>query len=142
MSGSSWWAGTWRGDKQAGPLLCDLCGHEATGPMLRLGLGIGHAECVAKALRELLDPDWEPGREPTPLPGSFPCHSGEVKKGEPNIETVTLALHGLIDQVVKTCDFEEELVIAAMGGKTSPLLAAYLAACNALGIKEVLNAEP
>lgn len=63
--------------------VCAICGRPADGPMLGFDT-VGdrwsaHAGCVAWRLRELVDPEWEPGchREPLPLPqglsGESPC---------------------------------------------------------------------
>ena len=43
---------------------CRYCDGSPDGPML---LGVGHAACVIRRLRELLDPDWEPGCGYEPL---------------------------------------------------------------------------
>ena len=58
---------------------CAYCERAADGPMLRMGAVVAHARCVADKLRELVDPDWEPGRQPSPLPG-FLC--GHKEGGE------------------------------------------------------------
>jgi len=52
---------------------CAYCNKPADGPMLSMGEMNAHADCVVRALRELLDPDWEPGcdRKPLLLPASF-----------------------------------------------------------------------
>ena len=52
--------------------LCEYCREKADGPMLRLGTTLAHAPCVYWNLRQLLDPDWEPGRHPARLPDMFP----------------------------------------------------------------------
>ena len=45
------------------PELCAYCSREADGPMLVQGNNMAHAECVIRCLNELLDPDWESGKE-------------------------------------------------------------------------------
>lgn len=51
-----------------GRTVCDLCGKPADGPMLNVGETMSHVPCIFTALRQLLDPDWEPGKEPAKLP--------------------------------------------------------------------------
>ena len=43
---------------------CVYCNKPADGPMLRMGEYWAHADCVIRRLNELLDPDWDMGREP------------------------------------------------------------------------------
>lgn len=54
-----------------GRTVCDLCGKPADGPMLKVGETMSHVPCIVTALRQLLDPDWEPGKKPALLPRGF-----------------------------------------------------------------------
>ena len=51
------------------PTKCPYCDKKPDGPMLQMGSSIAHAHCVIRVLNELLDPDWEKGKEPAVLVG-------------------------------------------------------------------------
>ena len=53
-------------------MTCYKCHLPADGPMLHVTGYYLHVPCVLRMLNELLDPDWEPGREPEAIVGVLP----------------------------------------------------------------------
>lgn len=49
--------------------ICPYCKKPADAAMLTVGGVILHADCVIRMLNELLDPDWEKGKEPSKTVG-------------------------------------------------------------------------
>ena len=49
--------------------ICPICNKEADGAMLILNAVMYHADCIVERLNQLIDPDWEIGKEPRKIIG-------------------------------------------------------------------------
>lgn len=65
------------------PEVCGYCGNKADGAMLVMGNIMAHVPCVVQKLNELLDPDWDIGKEPSKIVDFVLKH----QKGIPIIRT-------------------------------------------------------
>ena len=54
---------------QPTPATCAFCGGKDDGAMLRVGNSLAHAGCTIVALNQLIDPEWEQGKEPKKIIG-------------------------------------------------------------------------